>query len=92
MRKYQRMLILLISFLVVVGFLPTTAQAEETAAGKFILVAEAGGKLVIAPEYITYTSEQTLGAALEASGHVFTGLDVGQVTAIDGVTGNYPLR
>ena len=89
MRKYQRMLILLISFLVVVGFLPTTAQAEETAAGKFILVAEAGGKLVIAPEYITYTSEQTLGAALEASGHVFTGLDVGQVTAIDGVTGNY---
>ena len=89
MRKYQRMLILLISLLVVVGFLPTTAQAEETAVGKFILVAEAGGKLVIAPEYITYTSEQTLGAALEASGHVFTGLDVGQVTAIDGVTGNY---
>lgn len=89
MRKYQRMLILLISLLLVVGFLPTTAQAEETAAGKFILVAEAGGKLVIAPEYITYTSGQTLGAALEASGHVFTGLDVGQVTAIDGVTGNY---
>ena len=83
------MLILLISLLLVVGFLPTTAQAEETAAGKFILVAEAGGKLVIAPEYITYTSGQTLGAALEASGHVFTGLDVGQVTAIDGVTGNY---
>lgn len=89
MRKYQRMLILLISLLLVVGFLPTTAQAEETAAGKFILVAEAGGKLVIAPEYITDTSGQTLGAALEASGHVFTGLDVGQVTAIDGVTGNY---
>jgi len=83
------MLILLISLLLVVGFLPTTAQAEETAAGKFVLVAEAGGKLVIAPEYITYTSGQTLGAALEASGHVFTGLDVGQVTAIDGVTGNY---
>ena len=89
MRKYQRMLILLISLLLVVGFLPATAQAEEAAAGKFILVAEAGGKLVIAPEYITYTSGQTLGAALEASGHVFTGLDVGQVTAIDGVTGNY---
>lgn len=89
MRKYQRMLILLISLLLVMGFLPTTSQAEETAAGKFILVAEAGSKLVIAPEYITYTSGQTVGAALEASGHVFTGLDVGQVTAIDGVTGNY---
>lgn len=89
MRKYQRMLILLLSILLVAVLLPTTVQAEETAAGKFILVAEAGGKLVIAPEYITYTSGQTLGAALEASGHVFTGLDVGQVTAIDGVTGNY---
>ena len=89
MKKVQRMLILLLFVLLVVGFVPKTAQAEETTAGKFILVAEAGGKLVIAPEYITYTSEQTLGAALEASGHVFTGLDVGQVTAIDGVTGNY---
>jgi len=89
MRKYQRMLILLISLLLVVGFLPTTAQAEETAAGKFVLVAEAGGKLVIAPEYITYTSGQTIGEALEASGHIFTGLDMGQVTAIDGVSGNF---
>ena len=34
MRKYQRMLILLISLLLVVGFLPTTAQAEETADGE----------------------------------------------------------
>lgn len=89
MRRIQRMLILLISVLLVVCFLPTTAQAEETAAGKFILVAEAGGKLVIAPEYITYASGQTIGAALEASEHIFTGLDLGQVTAIDGVTGNY---
>ena len=91
MRKYQRMhlVCLLLSVLLVVSLLPTTAQAEETAAGKFILVAEAGGKLVIAPEYITYTSGQTIGEALEASGHTFTGLDVGQVTAIDGVSGNY---
>ena len=80
---------LLLSVLLAVSLLPTTAQAEETTAGKFILVAEAGGKLVIAPEYITYTSGQTIGAALEASNHIFTGLDLGQVTAIDGVTGNY---
>lgn len=75
--------------LLVVGFLPTTARAEESAAGKFILVAEAGGKLVIAPEYITYAQGQTIGEALEASGHIFTGLDMGQVTAIDGVSGNF---
>lgn len=89
MRKYQRMLTLLLLLLLVVGFLPTTARAEESAAGKFVLVAEAGGKLVIAPEYITYAQGQTIGEALEASGHIFTGLDMGQVTAIDGVSGNF---
>ena len=89
MKKVQRMLILLLSAMLVAGLLPAAVQAEETAAGKFILVAEAGGKLVIAPEYITYTTGQTVGEALESSGHTFTGLDVGQVTAIDGVTGNY---
>lgn len=91
MRRIQRMrlITLLLSVILSVGFVPTAAQAEETEAGKFILVAEAGGKLVIAPEYITYTTGQTIGAVLEASGHTFTGLDLGQVTAIDGVTGNY---
>ena len=89
MKKVQRMLILLIAVLVVAGLLPATAMAEEAAAGKFILVAEAGGKLVIAPEYIPYTQGQTVGAALEGSCHTFTGLEMGQVTAINEVTGNY---
>ena len=89
MKKVQRMLILLLSAMLVAGLLPAAVQAEETAAGKFILVAEAGGKLVIAPEYITYTQGQTVGAALENSRHTFTGLDMGQVTAINDVTGNY---
>ena len=85
----MRLVSLLLSVVLVVGLLPITALAEETTAGKFILLAEAGGKLVIAPEYISYASGQTIGAALEASEHIFTGLDLGQVTAIDGVTGNY---
>ena len=91
MRRIQRMHLfcLLLTAILVVGLLPITAQAKETAAGKFILTAEAGGKLVIAPEYVTYAEGQTIGEALGASGHTFTGLDVGQVTAIDGVTGNY---
>jgi len=87
-RKGLRLLCLLLCCLLVIGVLPSEAQAVEPA-GRFILVAEAGGKLVIAPEYITYAEGQTLGEALQNSGHTFTGLEQGQVTAIDGVTGNY---
>ena len=88
MKQGFRILCLLFAFVLLIGALPTDAQAAEPA-GKFVLVAEAGGKLVIAPEYITYTEGQTLGEALENSGHTFTGMDQGQITAIDGVTGNY---
>ena len=88
LKQGVRLLCLLLSCLLVVGFLPSRAQAAEPA-GVFVLTVEAGGKLVIAPEYITYTGGQTLGEALESSGHTFTGLEQGQVTAIDGVTGNY---
>lgn len=91
MRRIQRLRLInmLLSVILMVSFVPTAAQAAETTTGKFVLVAEAGGKLVFAPEYVTYTSGQTVGEALEASGHVFTGMDTGLVTAIDGVTGNY---
>ena len=74
--------------IVLAGMLPALA-AEEEPAGRFVLVAEAGGKLVIAPEYVTYTEGQDLKEALAASGHEFTGLEYGSITAIDGVTGNY---
>ena len=88
MKQGFRILCLLFAFVLLIGALPTNAQAVEPA-GKFVLVAEAGGKLVITPEYITYTEGQTLGEALENSSHTFTGMDQGQITAIDGVTGNY---
>jgi len=88
LKQGVRLLCLLLSCLLVVGFLPSQAQAAEPA-GVFVLTVEAGGKLVVAPEYITYTEGQTLGEALQNSGHTFTGLEQGQVTAIDGVTGNY---
>ena len=87
-RKGRRLLCLLLCCLLVIGVLPSEAQAVEPA-GRFILVAEAGGKLVIAPEYITYAEGQTLGEALENSGHTFTGMGQGLITAIDDVTGNY---
>ena len=91
-RKQGKWLLsLLLSVILTVGLLPTTAHAEEAGGGKFILVAEAGGKLVIAPEYITYAEGQTVQEALAASNHEFTGLmDLDpMITAIDGISGSY---
>ena len=83
----KRLACLLLSALLLIGCLPVTALAAENG---FILVAEAGVKLVIAPEYVSYTAGQTAAQALSASGHTFTGLDTGMISAIDGVTGNLP--
>ena len=88
LKQGVRLLCLVLVCLLVVGILPSRAQAAE-AGGSFVLVAEAGGSLVIAPEYITYTEGRTLGEALENSGHTFTGMGQGLITAIDDVTGNY---
>ena len=88
MKKGLQMFSLLLSCLLVVGMLSTNTQAAELA-GKFVLAVEAGGKLVVSPEYIPYTEGQTLGEALENSSHTFTGMDQGQITAIDDVTGNF---
>ena len=81
-----RLACMLLSALLLIGCIPATAFA---AGGSFILVAEAGGRLVIAPEYVSYTAGQTVEQALSASGHTFTGLDAGMISAIDGVTGNF---
>ena len=83
----KRLACLLLSALLLIGCLPVTALAAENG---FILVVEAGGKLVIAPEYISCTAGQTAAQALSASGHTFTGLDTGMISAIDGVTGTCP--
>ncbi|MBR6650531.1 MAG: hypothetical protein IKL36_03880, partial [Clostridia bacterium] len=90
MNKKQglRIICLMLSLILLIGVLPATALAVEPA-GKFILVVEAGGELVVAPEYITYTEGQTIGDALINSGHTFTGIEQGQVTAVDDVTGNF---
>ena len=87
-KKGLRCFSILLSCLLLIGVLSTHVYAAEPA-GKFVLVVEAGGKLVVSPEYIPYTEGQTLGEALENSSHTFTGMDQGQITAIDGVTGNF---
>ncbi|MDO4745120.1 MAG: PQQ-binding-like beta-propeller repeat protein [Bacillota bacterium] len=86
----KKLLGFILSIMLVVSMLPANIfAAEEVNTGRFILVAEAQGKLVIPPEYISYEEGRTIGEALSKSGHVFTGLDVGWITEIDGVVGNY---
>ena len=83
----RRIFSFLLCVLLLAGLMPAAAFAAE--GGQFILAAEAGGSLVIVPEYVAYTEGQTVRDALKASGHDFTGLDDGVVTAIDGVVGNF---
>lgn len=89
MKKHvgKRAVSLLLSVLLLLSMMTTGVIAVE--AGTFILVAESGGKLVIAPEYVSYIEGQTVREALVASGHTFTGLENDWVTEIDGVVGNY---
>ena len=88
MKNYgKRVLSILLFALMLFGMIPNMSYAAEP--GRFVLVVEKGSELVVAPEYITYTEGQTVGEALASSGHTFTGLDAGWITAIDDVTGNY---
>jgi len=66
--------------------LPAKAAAPENA---FILSAEADGKVIIAPEYVSYTEGQSVKEALLASGHDFFGLEDGWIYEIDGVAGEF---
>ena len=83
----KRLIALLMSLVLLAGIMPSGVRALET--GSFVLVAEAGGTLVIAPEHISYGEGQTVRQALAESGHSFVGLDTGMVSEIDGVVGNY---
>ena len=79
---------LLLAIVMVAGLLVTPVRAAESE-NRFVLVAEAGGKLVISPEYVSYAEGSTIKEALGNSGHSFTGLDMGIVTAIDDVSGSF---
>lgn len=87
-KKGLRLIGILLLTVLLWGILPAAVMAAEPE-GKFVLVAEADGELIIAPKYVSYTEEQTLGRALMNSGHDFTGLEQGIVTAIDNISGNF---
>ena len=89
MRKMcRRMAGFLLLAVMIFGLLPMTAEAIAPE-NSFILVAEAGGRLVIAPEYVTYMEGQPIGEALVACGHTLEGLSSGEVYAINGVVGSF---
>lgn len=92
MRNYRnsimkRLLGIVLSLMLVAGLMP--ADAFAAGEGSFILVVETEDGLVIAPEYVEYKYGQSIGTALAGSGHVFTGMEDGWITMIDGVVGNY---
>ena len=83
----KRFLCLIAAIAVLFSAVPVGAGAEQREA--FILTAEAGGRLVIAPEYVAFSGGETIRQALAGSGHSFVGLDGDMISEIDGVVGNY---
>lgn len=81
-----RLLGLLLAAVMLLGCLPV--QALAAGSGSFYLVADRGGELLIAPERVCYTADQTIFEALNASGHSF-GPDADDISKIDGQSGNF---
>lgn len=85
-QKYTRLLGLLLALVLLLGCFPLQAMAAES--GWFYLVADWNGELLIAPQRISYTADQTIFEALNASGHSFAP-SAQSVTQIDGKAGNF---
>ena len=85
MRK-KRLICLILSLALLLGLFPVVSAQQDD---RFVLVAESGGKLVIAPEYVSYAEGDTIRQALLNTKHDFVGLEDGWVMEIDGMGGNY---
>lgn len=85
-QKKVRLLGLLLAAVMLFSCLPVQALAAE--GGWFYLAADWNGTLLIAPERVAYTADQTLFEALNASGHSF-GPRVDNVSKIDGKAGSF---
>ena len=68
-QKKVRLLGLLLAAIMLFSCLPMQALAAE--GGWFYLAADWNGTLLIAPERVSYTADQTIFEALNASGHSF---------------------
>ena len=90
-RISSRILSVLLAVVIACASFPLTAFAGEPEdapyddPGYFCLVAEDNDRLIIEPTRVYYQPGETLGEALQASGHEFVGLAQGFVTGIDDV-------
>ena len=84
--RQKRMICLMLSFALLIALLPGVSADQEN---RFVLVAESGGKLVIAPEYVSYSQGDTVRQALLKTNHDFVGLEDDWVMEIDCVGGSY---
>lgn len=85
----QRLLPALLALALLVSACP--AALASGAGGTFCLAAVTADQVIVEPEAVSYESGQTIRQALLASGHQFTGLDGGFITAVDGVAASYYL-
>ena len=84
--RRKRTFCLLLALCLLLGLFPGVSARQEN---RFVLVAESGGRLVIAPEYVSFREGQTLRQALLETEHEFIGLEDDWIMEIDGVGGNY---
>lgn len=70
---------------------PTAVLCAELlrSGGSFYLTASTASDVIIEPTKVDYENGQTIAEALMNSGHVFSGIENGFITAIDGIEGNY---
>lgn len=88
MRVTKRLMAALLACLMLLSLLPVPAYAADD--GRIALLAVAQDGYVIEPEYIGYHDGDTVKDVLKNSGHTFSGIDSGFITAVDGRTDNYP--
>ena len=86
----NRLLSVLLTFLMLLSLLPSAALAADTQQIALMAVTQNG--FLIEPEYVTYHSGDTVKDVLKKSGHTFSGIDSGYITAVDGTTDNFSIH
>ena len=86
----NRLLSVLLTFLILLSLLPSAALAADTQQIALMAVTQNG--FLIEPEYVTYHSGDTVKDVLKKSSHTFSGIDSGYITAVDGTTDNFSIH
>lgn len=92
MKRTTRFIAAMLCIMLTFGCLaPASAAAAKLlqTGGSFYLTASTATATIIEPVRVEYAHGQTVKEALQGSGHSFSGLESGFITAIDGVQGNF---